>query len=81
MHSSRRKEGAFKEQEMKSLGHLLKSRTKRQSRKIEKKKGKEHQRIVPRDKSQMFLEREPEKKKNKGGEDIIKEIIHKNAQN
>lgn len=30
----------------------------------------------------MFLEREPEKKKkNKGGEDIIKEIIHKNAQN
>lgn len=42
MHSSRRKEGAFKEQEMKSLGHLLKSRTKRQSRKIEKKKGKEH---------------------------------------
>lgn len=79
MHSSRRKEGAFTEQEMKSLGHLLKSRTKRPSRKIEKKRKRA---LEDCSKRQIIdVSRKRARKKNKGGEDLMKEIVHKNAQN
>ena len=79
MHSSRRKEGAFTEQEMKSLGHLLKSRTKRPSRKIEKKSKTP---LEDCSKRQIIdVSRKRARKKNKGGEDLMKEIVHKNAQN
>ena len=78
MHSSRRKEGAFTEQEMKSLGHLLKSRTKRPSRKIEKKTKRA---LEDCSKRQIIdVSRKRARKKNKGGEDLMKEIVHKNAQ-
>ena len=78
MHSSRRKEGAFTEQEMKSLGHLLKSRTKRPSRKIEKKRKRA---LEDCSKRQIIdVSRKRARKKNKGGEDLMKEIVHKNAQ-
>ena len=78
MLSSRRKEGAFTEQEMKSLVHLLKSRTKRPSRKIEKKRKRA---LEDCSKRQIIdVSRKRARKKNKGGEDLMKEIVHKNAQ-
>lgn len=79
MHSSRRKGGAFKEQGLESLGHLSESRTKRQSRKIEKKRKRA---LEDCSKRQIIdVSRKRARKKKKGGEDIIKKIIHKNAQN